>query len=135
MAFVSVVGFATTAVAGGLVFDTSSSTSVGSMWLAALPVVAVGAPFGAWLAHRITETRLTQLIISLAAAEVVSTVLFVPELRSAEGVVAVIMIAAVASVAFFVGLPVAKRWVDAEPSRPPRSFVRGELVLSEGSVR
>lgn len=51
------------------------------MWIAAAPIVAWGAPLGALVASRIHARTLTAFVIGLGALEVVTTVLFLPELR------------------------------------------------------
>ncbi len=52
------------------------------MWLAAVPVVAWGAPIGAWVASRMSPRALVILALSVAAAEVISTLVFLDALRS-----------------------------------------------------
>lgn len=52
------------------------------LWLAAVPVVAWGAPFGSWLAAQMTTRRLVQFVTLLALAEVLSTAIFLTELRT-----------------------------------------------------
>jgi uncharacterized membrane protein YfcA len=52
------------------------------LWLAAVPVVAWGAPFGSWLAAQMTTRRLVQFVTLLAVAEVISTAVFLEELRT-----------------------------------------------------
>lgn len=52
------------------------------LWLAAVPVVAIGAPLGALAAARLTDRQLVLFVAALAAAEVVTTVIFVDELFS-----------------------------------------------------
>ena len=52
------------------------------MWLAAVPVVAWGAPFGAFVASRLSTNALVRLAVVLAAGEVVSTLIFLEPLRS-----------------------------------------------------
>ncbi|MGI9599493.1 MAG: TSUP family transporter [Acidimicrobiales bacterium] len=52
------------------------------MWLAAVPIVAWGAPLGAWVASRMSPRSLVRLALSVAAAEVISTVIFLDALRS-----------------------------------------------------
>jgi len=52
------------------------------LWLAAAPIVAWGAPFGSLLAARMSARRLVQFVSVLALAEVVSTAIFLSELRT-----------------------------------------------------
>ncbi len=58
------------------------------MWLAAVPIVAWGAPLGAWVASRMSPRALVMLALGIAAAEVLSTVVFLEPLRS-DGVLVV----------------------------------------------
>ncbi len=51
------------------------------LWLAAVPVVAVGAPLGSWVASRITDRQLVAFVGTLAAAELVTTAIFLDDLR------------------------------------------------------
>lgn len=46
------------------------------MWLAAAPVVAFGAPLGAWASSLASDRQLVRVIIALAATETISTVVF-----------------------------------------------------------
>ncbi len=50
------------------------------MWLAAVPVVAWGAPLGAWAASRMSSRALVTLAITVAVAETLSTVIFLDQL-------------------------------------------------------
>ncbi|WP_424863476.1 TSUP family transporter [Streptomyces sp. MMS24-I29] len=47
-------------------------------WTAAAPVVAVGAPLGAWICTRLSPLTIRAVLFVLIAAELVSTVLLVP---------------------------------------------------------
>lgn len=52
------------------------------MWLAAVPVVGFGAPLGSWAASKVTDRTLARIVVGLALVEVVTTAIFVPELRT-----------------------------------------------------
>ncbi|MEM8923206.1 MAG: sulfite exporter TauE/SafE family protein [Actinomycetota bacterium] len=52
------------------------------LWLAAAPVVAFGAPLGSWLAAQVSDRTLAKVVVGLASAEVLTTILFLGELRS-----------------------------------------------------
>lgn len=52
------------------------------MWLAAAPVVTWGAPFGAFVASRLSTASLVRLAVVLAASEVISTLIFLEPLRT-----------------------------------------------------
>ncbi len=51
-------------------------------WLAAVPVVVLAAPLGTWLVHVMRERRLIVFVGVLAFAEVLTTVIFLDDLRS-----------------------------------------------------
>ncbi len=52
------------------------------MWLAAVPIVAWGAPLGSLLASRATDRQLVGFVVALALAEVISTIIFLEPLRT-----------------------------------------------------
>lgn len=84
MAAVSIVGLALAVSNGDLVLTERPSTGIDvpGMWLAAIPVVAIGAPFGSWFADRVSTAALARFIAALAALELLTTVLFLDELRT-----------------------------------------------------
>ncbi len=53
-------------------------TSVVNMWLAAVPIVVVGAPLGAWVCSRLRRDTITRCLVGLIAIEVVTTLWLVP---------------------------------------------------------
>jgi uncharacterized membrane protein YfcA len=72
---------------GGLVYGTGPGApalkyDLFGLWIAAVPIVAWGAPFGSWLAAQMTTRRLVQFVTLLALAEVISTAIFLRELRT-----------------------------------------------------
>ena len=52
------------------------------LWLAAAPVVAWGAPLGSAVSSRATDRQVVKFVIVLAAAEFISTLVFLDELRT-----------------------------------------------------
>ncbi len=52
------------------------------LWLAAAPVVGFGAPLGSWLASKVSDRTLARIVVGLASAEVLSTIVFLGELRT-----------------------------------------------------
>lgn len=52
------------------------------LWLAAVPIVVWGAPLGTWVAHVLHEKGLIVLVSAMAAAEVISTAVFLDEIRT-----------------------------------------------------
>ncbi len=57
------------------------------MWIAAIPIVAWGAPLGSYVASRLRAQHLVLFVLALAVAEVLSTIIFVDELRSDAGLI------------------------------------------------
>ncbi|MFN3257932.1 MAG: TSUP family transporter [Ilumatobacter sp.] len=57
------------------------------LWIAAAPIVAWGAPLGSWATSRLSDRRLVVAVVALAMLEVVTTVIFLDELRSEVGLV------------------------------------------------
>ena len=58
------------------------------LWLAAVPVVAWGAPLGSYVASKLRERHLVLFVLCLALCEVVSTLIFLDELWSSTGLMA-----------------------------------------------
>lgn len=52
------------------------------LWIAAVPIVAWGAPLGSAVSARMTNRALVRLVVFLAAAEVLSTAIFLTELHT-----------------------------------------------------
>lgn len=52
------------------------------LWIAAVPVVAWGAPLGSWVTSKMSDRRLVMFVVALAAAEVITTIIFLEPLRS-----------------------------------------------------
>ncbi len=55
---------------------------VQSYWLAAVPIVAVGAPLGAFLCSRMTRGTIANILIFLIAIEFISTIVLIPMSRA-----------------------------------------------------
>ena len=102
MAVVSTVGFLLFGIADGqLAIDlgpTGDVVAVGGeplpsplpadrydlygMWLAAAPVVGFGAPLGSWAASKVSDRTLARIVVGLALVEVLTTAIFLSELRT-----------------------------------------------------
>jgi len=82
MAINSLVGFA-------LLGTTRQIGIVWSYWLCAVPVVAIGAPLGAWAASRVHRDVIIRFLLVLIAAELVSTLALIELDRGAYALVAV----------------------------------------------
>lgn len=67
--------------ASGPALDSSRYDLFG-LWLAAAPVVAWGAPLGSFVSSRVTDRRLVSAVVTLAMVEVISTIVFLDELRT-----------------------------------------------------
>ena len=89
MAAVSVVGLFVLGVSDGqLTGLPSAEWDLFGMWLAAVPVVAIGAPLGSWVASRMQARHLVMFVMSLAVAELVTTAVFLDDLRSSPALIA-----------------------------------------------
>ncbi|MEM8925618.1 MAG: TSUP family transporter [Actinomycetota bacterium] len=84
------------AVGGRPVALDASRTDLFGLWLAAVPVVAWGAPLGSLAASVVDERLLVRFIALLAAVEVVSTFVLVPELRTEPALIAYLAVGLVA---------------------------------------
>ncbi len=58
------------------------------LWVAAVPIVAWGAPLGSWVTSRLGDRPLVLVVVALAALEVATTVAFVTELHDDPALVA-----------------------------------------------
>jgi uncharacterized membrane protein YfcA len=73
--------------ADGIAFDAASPGVPADrfdefgLWLAAVPIVAWGAPIGSFVAARASDRALVRFVIALATLEVASTAIFLPELH------------------------------------------------------
>ncbi len=84
---VTVVGDQVVAVGGDTLAEPidASRADLFGLWLAAVPVVCWGAPLGSAFASRLTSRQLARFVVLLAAAEVLTTVVFLKELREDAG--------------------------------------------------
>jgi len=57
------------------------------MWIAAIPIVAWGAPLGSYVAGRMKARQLVYFAVLLALAEVISTLVFLDELHEPGGLI------------------------------------------------
>lgn len=73
MAINSLVGFVILSV-----FLKSFTEPVYSYWLAAIPVVVLGAPFGAILCSRLNRQTIANILVSLIFIELISSLLLIP---------------------------------------------------------
>lgn len=93
MAAVSVVGLTISLLTGALsIAPAAASVDVFGMWIAAIPVVVIGAPLGSWFASQVSAQLLVRFIAALAGLELLSTVLFLDDVRTDPtlGVLAVV---------------------------------------------
>ncbi|RMH85122.1 MAG: sulfite exporter TauE/SafE family protein [Actinomyces sp.] len=93
----------------------ASSADLWGLWMAAVPVVVWGAPLGSWAAARVREATLVGFVAVLAATEVVTTCILVPELRHDPRLIAYLVGGLVAVPALFVW---AERRAEALVGRP-----------------
>lgn len=74
-------GDAVTTNADKIVYGSGAAADAGrydlfGLWLAAAPVVAFGAPLGSWASSLATDRQLVRFVVALAAAETLSTIIF-----------------------------------------------------------
>lgn len=74
------------------------------MWLAAAPIVAWGAPMGALVASKLKARTLTMAVVALGSIEVITTVLFLSELRTSVGLLVYAIAGALLGVFGVIGL-------------------------------
>ena len=82
---VDVVGDRVVAVGGQPADLPADRADLLGLWLAAVPVVVWAAPLGSLVASRVSERFLVGFVAVLAAVEVMTTVVLVPELRTEWG--------------------------------------------------
>ena len=78
---VSVGGESITTADGAVVFGSGPGVAANrydlfGLWLAAAPVVAFGAPLGAFVSSRVTDRQLVRFVVLLAVVETMSTIIF-----------------------------------------------------------
>ena len=71
------------------------------LWIAAVPVVAWGAPLGSLVSSKLTDRKLVVFVVILALAEVATTIVFLSDLRSN---VALLAFAVIGMVVLFTAL-------------------------------
>lgn len=115
-------GEAVSTASDGLAFSSTGSPAPANrldlfgLWLAAVPVVAWGAPLGSAVSSRLTDRQLVKFVVALALIELVSTLIFLDALRSDP---ALAVFGAVTLTATFTGLWLLTRhrhWLLALPN-------------------
>jgi len=89
---VDVVGDRVVAVGGRAADLDAGRADLLGLWLAAVPVVVWGAPLGSLAASLVAEHQLVRFVAVLAAVEVATTFLLVPELRTEVSLVLYLVI-------------------------------------------
>ena len=77
----SVVLMAINAVSGSVIYVLAAGpppTTVLGMWAAAIPVVVIGAPVGAWVCSRLRRVTIARALLGLIALEVATTLWLIP---------------------------------------------------------
>lgn len=98
------------------------------LWLAAAPVVAFGAPLGAWVSSRISDRQLVVFVLVLGAAELLSTIAFLGELRTDPALATYAVLGLVAVVMALAGLVRFRRRILGLPGVAiDETFTRGRL--------
>lgn len=86
------------------------------LWLAAMPVVAWGAPLGSAVAARLSVRHLVWLVVGLAVAETISTIVFLDELRTDAGLAAYAVVGAVVATGGLLLAVRHRRWLLGLPA-------------------
>lgn len=119
---------------GGTSVDLDAGTSdLFGLWIAAAPVVAWGAPVGSWVASRVKTRSLVVFVVVLAAIEVVTTIVFVEELRT-EPALAIYAVVGGAIIAYALWwISQNRRRFFAQPGVPlDRTYSRRDLDVAPG---
>ena len=111
MTIVTIAGFALHA----LVIRDFNATVTG-YWLAAVPIVCVGAPLGAVLCSRMSRRAIVGVLLVLITAELTSTLLIVPMSRKVE-------ITAALCLVFFGGLNLVMSSIGFYAGKNPREVI------------
>ena len=85
-------------------------------WLAAMPGVAWGAPRGSAVAARLSVRHLVWLVVGLAVAETISTIVFLDELRTDAGLAAYAVVGAVVATGGLLLAVRHRRWLLGLPA-------------------
>jgi len=100
------------------------------LWIAAVPVVAWGAPLGSLVSSKLTDRKLVVFVVILALAEVATTIVFLSDLRSN---VALVAFAIIGMVVLFTALGWLQRnrvrILDLDPVSGDTTFTRSGLDL------
>lgn len=97
-------------------------------WLASVPIVAFGAPLGAWLASRMTNRQLVILVVIMAASELLTTVIFLEPLRTNPALVLYSVIGMVLITVFLlIMLKYRRRILGLPPVDLDSTFTRSRL--------
>lgn len=106
------------------------------LWLAAIPIVVWGAPLGSWFASRINARQLVIFAGLLAAAELITTIIFIPDLHRVSGLS---IYAVVGLVSMLLGLYLLARYrrvlFGLPPLSPEETLHRGSLDVRPGYER
>jgi uncharacterized membrane protein YfcA len=89
---VSVIGERVVSVGDQLTDLPSREWDLLGLWLAAIPVVVWGAPIGSYIASRVNDSHLVRFVAALAAFEVATTFILVPQLRTSPALIAYLLV-------------------------------------------
>lgn len=101
---VSVIGERVVSVGGQLTDLPSREWDLLGFWLAAVPVVVWGAPIGSYVASRVNDRHLVRFVAVLAAVEVATTFILVPELRTSPALIVYLVAGLILLPAALIGL-------------------------------
>ena len=119
MTAVSVTGFVLLGLVDGhlsIELTDGGRADLFGLWLAAMPVVAWGAPLGSAVAARLSVRHLVWLVVGLAVAETISTIVFLDELRTDAGLAAYAVVGAVVATGGLLLAVRHRRWLLGLPA-------------------
>jgi uncharacterized membrane protein YfcA len=101
---VTLVGERVVSVGGELTDLPSREWDLLGLWLAAFPVVIWGAPLGSYVVSHVKDSHLVRFVALLAAVEVMTTFILVPELRTSPALIAYLLLGLALLPAILIGL-------------------------------
>ena len=101
---VTLVGDRVVSVGGELADLPSREWDLLGLWLAAFPVVIWGAPLGSYVVSHVKDSHLVKFVALLAAVEVMTTFILVPELRTSPALIAYLLLGLALLPAILIGL-------------------------------
>lgn len=101
------------------------------IWLGASVVVVWGAPFGAWVASVVGERSLIRFVGAMAIAEVITTVIFLDQLRTDAALLAFAVFGLISAFVAVELLARSRSWFMAAPGEPDAQDEKTSISADE----